>query len=145
MELLNLQDIRVDDWFCHLHGLGVLKIITVQIYCKCADRDNNFQEVNHKDLMPVPLSERVLELCGFDSNGILQLNENDVISYHPMQKTVGVVGFGYNACRLIPWKVEFLHQLQHIYRDLTGEELNPDMPALSREIEERMIKEELYG
>ena len=115
----------------------------MQTYCKCADRDNNIEEVNHEELMPVPLSERVLELCGFDGNGILQLNENDVISYNPMQKTVGVVGFGYNAYRPIPWKVEFLHQLQHIYRDLTGEELNPDMPALSREIEERIINEEL--
>lgn len=142
MELLKLQNIRVDDWFCHLHGLGVLKIITVQTYCKCVDRDNNFEEVNHDELMPVPLSERVLELCGF-KDGLFKFNGDNLISYNPLEKQVGVTGFGSPSYRPIPWKVEFLHQLQHIYRDLTGEELNPDMPALSREIEERIINEEL--
>jgi hypothetical protein len=143
--MIELQDIRVGDWFTHLHGLGVVRTFTVELYCKCHNRDMDIVEVHRDELMPIPLSERILELCGFDGNGILQLNENDVISYYPMQKTVGVAGFGCNAYRPIPWKVEHLHQLQHIYRDLTGKELNPDMAALSREIEERMIKEELYG
>lgn len=144
MALLNLQDIRVDDWFTHLHGRGVLKAYTVQLFCKCINRDGKLVEVNYKELMPIPLSDRILELCGFDTV-LKKLNVGDkgVISYYPMNNVVGVTGFGSPAYMAIPWKVEFLHQLQHIYRDLTGKELNPDMPALSREIEERMIREEI--
>ena len=65
MELLKLNDIRVGDWFVHLHGLGMLKIFTVESCCKCVVMGGDIVEVDYREMMPVGLSKAVLEHCGF--------------------------------------------------------------------------------
>ena len=136
MELLKLNDIRVGDWFVHLHGLGMLKIFTVESCCKCVVMGGDIVEVDYREMMPVGLSKAVLEHCGFKEEFSIYYYHDGKIAYNLMARLVAYIDEnGYHG---IPWRVEHLHQLQHIFYELTGKELECDMFGLSKEIMERM-------
>ena len=123
MELLKLNDIRVGDWFVHLHGLGMVKIFTVESCCKCV-------------VMGGDIAEAVLEHCGFKEEFSIYYYHDGKIAYNPMARLVAYIDEnGYHG---IPWRVEHLHQLQHIFYELTGKELEADMFGLSRKLKESM-------
>ncbi len=134
MELLRLNDIRIGDWFVHVHGRGLLKIFTVETFCACENHWGDIVTVDYRELMPVGLSKGVLEHCGFKEQcGIYYLN--DFIIYHPMAKQVAY--FDECAYHGVPWRVEYLHQLQHIVYEMTGKELECNMRGLTNEIMNR--------
>ena len=133
--MLKLNDIRVGDWFVHVHGCGMLKVFTVESYCKCVVLGDDIAEVDYREMMPVGLSKAVLEHSGFKEQcGMYYLDDN--IIYNPLAKQVAY--FDGNGFHGVPWRVEHLHQLQHIIYEMTGTELECDMFGLSKEIMERM-------
>ena len=135
MGLLKLNDIRVDDWFVHLHGRGMLKVFTVESECKCVVYGGDIAEVDYREMMPVGLSKAVLEHSGFKEQCSVYYYRDGRIVYNPLAKQVAYIDEnGYHG---IPWRVEHLHQLQHIFYELTGKELEADMFGLSEELMER--------
>lgn len=136
MALTKLNDIRVGDWFTHLHGRGVLKAYTVEMYCKCVVLGGDIVEVDHREMMPIGLSKAVLEHSGFKEQCSCYYYLDGRFVYNPMAKQVAYIDEnGYHA---VPWRVEHLHQLQHIFYELTGKELECDMFGLANKIMEGM-------
>lgn len=85
-----------------------------------------------KELHPIPLTPEILEMCGFKFITDWSIKENDGVCY---RKDLGWLRLetGMMSSRWVTLvdkqgistgvNIEYLHQLQNLYLDLTGEEL----------------------
>ncbi len=69
----------------------------------------------------IPLAPEILKKCGFTNNWI-RLSENIMLIIHPDEANIYDIKRDQTLQLLIP--CSFLHQLQNLYRALTGTELN---------------------
>jgi hypothetical protein len=69
---------------------------------------------------PIKLAPEILKKCGFTNNWI-RLSENIMLIIHPDEANIYDIKRDQTLQLLIP--CSFLHQLQNIYRALTGTEL----------------------
>lgn len=79
---------------------------------------------------PVPLTPEWLERCGFlaHKNGLLVAN-GVFIEHKPPRFVTLFYSDGTSYARPMGKHIEYLHQLQNLYFDLTGEELTIKEPA----------------
>lgn len=71
-------------------------------------------------IKPIPLTEEILLKCGFyQENGVMSYATQDYSSVKITYETLA------KYYRLYPYtyRIDYLHQLQNLYFDLTGEEL----------------------
>lgn len=113
--MIKAEELRVGNLYLNM---GIIDAFT---------RHNYFQD--YPDWEPIPLTPEWLERCGFKGSAQfkggtliieaqaeldIRIREDNITKYIlPFSKTI---------------QIEYVHQLQNVYRDLTGEELQIKMP-----------------
>jgi hypothetical protein len=111
---MNVNELRVGNWvLCATHG-----IVDVQVDADILKLIQDGARYFH----PIPLNIEILDKCGFfyQDNNSYQLDTNLGFSIW------GRVESGFNVyvdSDEIGRSIKYLHQLQNVYFDLTGEEL----------------------
>ena len=95
--------------------------MTSDRYAKITDQDiNSIESGGIKSLNPIPITSEILKKCGFEfSNGLFR-SDSCCLEYavwHGKYLKTGYVGSAFR----------YLHQLQNLYFEVTGEELQPDL------------------
>jgi hypothetical protein len=95
--------------------------MTSDHYAKITDKDiNSIESEGIKSLNPIPITSEILKKCGFEfSNGLFRTGNCSLeyAGWHSLYLKTGYVGSAFR----------YLHQLQNLYFEVTGEELQPDL------------------
>lgn len=130
--MIQPQDLRIGNKI--YYGEPNKSIITVESIGKTGINGENigeyllyFDEYKYEHLEPIPLSGEILEKCGFEQSIENNFILNDFrVWIDPQTKRVFIFCNRKILDDSVSLRLEkkYLHQLQNLYYDLTGEELN---------------------
>ncbi|WP_321437191.1 hypothetical protein [uncultured Bacteroides sp.] len=132
---LRLGDIVTDE-------SGFMMFITAifkdSVYMDFEGNESDVWEIDEKDLRPIPLTEKILLKCGFKKEHNLDDTSEFIIDDFSVQREsyknekgkfsnqfrIWVQHLNENGWRKpLSLELKYVHQLQNIYFDLTGKEL----------------------
>ena len=113
---MKIQELRIGNWFQDKFTSDRFQVILI------SDEVIVFDYETEKEWQaePIPLTEEILLKCGFyQENGVMSYATQDYSSVKITYETLA------KYYRLYPYtyRIDYLHQLQNLYFDLTGEEL----------------------
>lgn len=127
--MIDVRELRIGNIFktsdCDCFRVGEVYEKEDGLYCVENGIDFNGSSLygSVEDLQPIPLTEELLVKCGMNEcddacvvrysyrNGKFKMNINNIE----------------NGCQICSIEVKYLHQLQNIYFDLTGKELEVNL------------------
>lgn len=123
MEEIKAGDIMLNNWF-HVNGypMYVDSIFRDIVYLEFEGNDGDVWEENIKDLKPIPLTEDILLKAGFEINYKGFIHKYPIDGYKIGLRT-GDDGFRYCLNINHSIKIKYLHQLQNLFKSLTGNDL----------------------
>lgn len=127
--MIDIKELRIGNWVSACDGsrwmVETIKPETISGYMYSNNLLNDVQEKNRsveihdENLNPIPLSEKLLLKCRFEPrNSGIKTYYNPLLELDHDFKLMRV---DYNI------QVKSLHQLQNLYFDLTGQELEVDL------------------
>lgn len=91
------------------------------------DRNKGIVEFKPSELNTIPLTEEILLSCGFENEtGSIFEIKIDNGWYLNWEQNYIFLNYKENECEISHRKIEHLHQLQNLYFELTGQELNTE-------------------
>lgn len=122
MEEIKSADIMIGSYFYYNHKIvfiaEILKDKLVTIY----DGSGMEKGTTLGCLSPIPLTEDILSKVGFDNDMVLPTVNGELQYYGNGRMAVG----GYKSCtlsQLFISECKYLHQLQNLFKALTGNDL----------------------
>jgi hypothetical protein len=121
--MININELRTGNLIRFERFKDKFEYCRINNAIQLADIENS-QEHYNRFYSYVPLTPEILEKCGFENNEIFKETITIVVDLdYPTEFGYAVDGCGVTAKIIIPRWIKYLHQLQNLYFDLTGEEL----------------------
>lgn len=132
--MVNIKECEFGNYFGYESEIYLL--VNVSKYSKIRKintGESNPIEVPLTDLEPIPISIPLLEKCGFEEHTIYNedQDERDFYVHSKFSDLMYVDGVLKNGLDELP-DIIYLHQLQNLYFDLTGEELEINLTLISK-------------
>lgn len=139
--MIDVRELRIGNIFktsdCDYFRVGEVYKKEDGLYCveNGIDFNGSFLYGSVEDLQPIPLTEELLVKCGMNEcddacvvrysyrNGKFKMN----IMICDQKKYILFINNIENGCQICSIEVKYLHQLQNIYFDLTGKELEVNL------------------
>src|SRR5690606_10251367 len=114
--MIDRRELRTGNWVGTVYNTPYIKITEIKNHVVCGV---NCKGVSYPSLKPIPLTEEILLKCGFERTEYNDYRHPVLIGTLTLFDRVCEIHFG----DLYSLWIESLHQLQNLYFDLLGEEL----------------------
>jgi len=123
--MIDRRELRAGNWVDTVYNTPYIKIAEIKNHVVCG---TNCKGISFPSLKPIPLTEEILLKCGFQINGKYYrskyIQDSIKLIYDFNQRILYFKYKGeFSPMIQIPRAIESLHELQNLYHDLTGEEL----------------------
>lgn len=120
MEEIKAGDIMIGNYIRDIHSEnGFFKVTTLR---NCTAIYGNFYSARYEDLRGIPLTEDILLKAGFEKDYKGFIYKEPIDGYRMRLRTGdGVFEYCLNTNYSI--KIQYLHQLQNLFKSLTGNDL----------------------
>lgn len=121
---MTANELRIGNWVLNASSKTPVQVDSIcnkgiSLFADCCVTGGELEVIySFNDLEPIPLTEEILEKCGFEKDepkGWYRKGFMDLFDGNPFH-----YASGNNLCP----DILYLHQLQNLYFALTGEELN---------------------
>lgn len=128
---MKANELRIGNYVYHnIYGeKQVLKITNITDYAVNLDISNGdvSDQIDLDEIEPIPLTEELLEKCGFTKVGSNYEKDWLLLHTHLERQTFDFLLYESSSGKLKATPILYLHQLQNLYFALTGEELKIDL------------------
>lgn len=110
--MIKATELRIGNWVDSSNG------VLYQI------NKSHFENTDFRITKPIPLTPEILEKCGFLKNGYNYKESDGIIDFF-IDKDTSITY--YEVGNIVFCNIYYLHELQNLYRWLTGEELKVNL------------------